>query len=56
MPKVKVQWLGAAVIVPALDRKITAGDELEMEEVEARDREAAGQVRIITESAKRKEG
>lgn len=46
MAKVQVEWLGGQVHVPQLDKTIADGDTLEMEESEARDREAAGQVKI----------
>lgn len=48
MAKVQVEWLGPPVEVPSLDRIVHPGDQLEMEEAEARDRAAAGQVRIQT--------
>lgn len=56
MPKVQVEWLGPEVLVPALDRTVQAGDRLPMDEAEARDREAAGQVRIIKAAKQQKEG
>lgn len=55
MARVTVEWLEGPVYVPALDREIQPGDRLEMEEAEARDRAAAGQVRIITGTKRRGE-